>query len=285
MALAEYVNDSSILLNDPNFSFTSKNQLLRWINTGRDELVMRTGCIRRLITGQSAFGASAQPGFAIPGGMQPGAIPDAVDNQGAAGGAFSDAYSNAYAQAGGAASGATVTLNMQTIAGLERYPYVGFFNPVLQAQHAGCDRVIDTIALSVNWGGVNRPTLDWMPWDEFQAYCRAYAVLNTSFPSVWSVFGDGSLGELWMFPIPSQAGDIEADVFALPKPIYENDDFEAIPREFRKGVKFVAAKMAFMSSGRYAQAQEMEQAFASSLGIARVSVDRGKTKSYYPTFP
>jgi hypothetical protein len=29
----------------------------------------------------------------------------------------------------------------------------------------------------------------------------------------------------------------------------------------------------------------MEQAFANTLGVARVSVDRGKTKSYYPTFP
>ena len=260
--LAEYLNDCSVLLNDINFSFTSQNQLVRWINSGRDELVMRTGCVRRLISGQSAFGASAQPGFAVPGGTQPGAIPGATP--------------------GGTISGAATSLNMQTIPGQERYPYVGFFNPQLQAQHAGCDRVIDTIALSVNWGGVNRPTLDWMPWDDFQAYCRAYAVLNTSYPSVWSVFGDGSLGEIWMFPIPSQAGDIEADVFALPTYLNTNDDYEVIPREFRKGVKFVAAKLAFMSSGRYAQAEAMEQAFANALGIARVSVDRGKTKSYYP---
>lgn len=265
MALLEYLNDASVLLNDINFSFTSKNQLQRWINTGRDELVMRTGCIRRLITGQSAFGASAQPGSAVPGGAQPGAVPSPTP--------------------AGTIYGAATTLNMQTIPGQERYPYVGFFNPVLQAEHAGCDRVIDTIALAVNWGGVNRPALDWMPWDDFQAYCRAYAVLNTSYPSVWSVFGDGSLGEIWMFPIPSQQGDIEADVFALPTYLNTQDDYEAIPREFRKGVKFVAAKTAFMSSGRYAQAQSMEDAFASSLGIARVSVDRGKTRSYYPQVP
>ena len=265
MALAEYLNDTSVLLNDINFSFTSQNQLVRWINQGRDELVMRTGCIRRLISGQSAFGASAQPGFAVPGGAQPNAIPAAAP--------------------GGTIGGAAISLNMQTIPGQERYPYVGFFNPMLQAQHAGCDRVLDVIELAVSWGGVNRPVLDWMPWDDFQAYCRAYAVLNTSYPSVWAVYGDGSFGEIWMFPIPSQAGDIEADVFCLPKYLNTNDDFEAIPREFRKGVKFVAAKTAFMASGRYAQAEVMEQAFVNALGIARVSVDRGKTKSYYPTFP
>lgn len=265
MALEGYINDASVLLNDINFSFTSQNQLVRWINQGREELAMRTGCIRRLVTGQSAFGASAQPGFAIPGGAQPGAVPNPTP--------------------AGTISGAATTLSMQTIPNQERYPYVGFFNPVLQAQHAGCDSVIDVIALSVNWGGVNRPTLDWMPWDDFQAYCRAYAVLNSSYPSVWAVYNDGTIGEIWMFPIPSQVGDIEADVFAYPKALYTNDDFEAIPREFRKGVKFVAAKTAFMSSGRYAQAQSMEDAFASSLGIARVAVDRGKTASYYPRIP
>ena len=263
--LAEYINDASVLLNDVNFSFTSENQLKRWIQQGRDELVMRTGCIRRLITGQSAFGASAAPGYAVPGASQPGALPNATP--------------------AGTITSAATTLTMQTIPNVERYPYVGFFNPVLAAQHAGCDRVMDTIALSVNWGGVNRPTLDWMPWDDFQAYCRAYAVLNTSYPSVWAVYNDGSLGEIWMFPIPSEAGDIEADVFALPAPLNTNDDFEAIPREFRKGVKFAAAKTAFMSSGRYSQAQMMEDAFAAALGIARVGVDRGKTKSYYPQLP
>lgn len=263
--LSEYLNDTSVLLNDPNFSFTSKNQLTRWIQQGREELAMRTQCIRRLVAGQSAFGASAAPGFAIPGAAQPGMIPSA--------------------QPAGTIAGVATTLTMQTIPNVERYPYVGFFNPVLQATHAGCSSIIDIIALSVNWGGVNRPSLDWMPWDDFQAYCRAYAVLNSSYPSVWAVYNDGTIGEIWMFPIPSQVGDIEADAFVYPSAIYSNDDFEAIPREFRKGVKFVAAKTAFMSSGRYAQAQEMENAFASSLGIARVAVDRGKTRSYYPQVP
>ena len=279
MALAEYITDTASLLNDPNFSFTSQNQLIRWINSGREEIAMRTGCIRRLITGQAAFGASAQPGAFVPGGAQPGALPDSVPVDG--GGTYNADYNQDFTTAV-PVYGAAVSQNMQTIPGQERYPYVGFFNPALQAQHAGCSSVIDAIALSVNWGGVNRPTLDWMPWDDFQAYCRAYAVLNTSFPSVWSVYNDGTIGEIWMFPIPSQAGDIELDAFCYPSHVNTNDDFDAIPREFRHGIKFAAAKTSFMASGRYAQAEMMETALAGSLGIARVSVDRGKTRSYYP---
>jgi len=128
MPLSTYLSDTSVLLNDINYSFTSKNQLVRWVNESRRNIAKRTGCIRRLITGQSAFGASAQPGFNVPGALQPGALPSPTP--------------------AGTIFGAATTLNMQTIPNVERYPYVGFFNPVLQAQYAGCDQVIDIIDCS-----------------------------------------------------------------------------------------------------------------------------------------
>jgi hypothetical protein len=236
------------------------------VNESRRNCAKRSGCIRRLITGQSAFGASAQPGYAIPGAMQPGALP----------GAFSQASSGTY----GAVQNA-----MMTIPGVERYPYRGFFNPVLQAQYAGCDEVVDAIALSVNWGGTTRPTLDWMPWDDLQAYARAYAVLNTSWPSVWSVYNDGPDGEVWVFPVPSQATEMELDATVLPKSIYSDDDYDAIPDGMQECLKFGTASFAFMARGRYAQAQIMEYEFADRMGAARVSFDRGKTRSYYPSYP
>jgi hypothetical protein len=229
-------------LNDPNFSFTSKPQLQRWANEARRNCAKRTGCIRRLITGQSAFGASAQPGYAVPGGMQPGALP----------GAFPQAGSGTY----GAVQNA-----MMTIPG------------------------VDAIAISVNWGGTTRPTLDWMPWDELQAYARAYAVLNTSWPSVWSVYNDGPQGEIWMFPVPSQATEMELDATVLPKPLNTDDDFDAIPPGMQECLKFGTAALAFLARGRYAQAQVMEDEFAMQMGVARVSFDRGKSKTYYPTAP
>jgi hypothetical protein len=265
MPLSTYLNDAAVLLNDPNFSFTSKPQLTRWVNEGRKNLAKRTGCIRRLIVGQSAFGASSQPGTAVPNAMQPGMIPNPMP--------------------AGTVYGAASSNNMQTIPNVERYPFIGFFNPALQQQHAGCDMVIDVIALSVNWGGVERPSLDWMPWDELQAYARAYNVLNSSFPSVWSVYNDGPMGEVWIFPIPSQVGEIEADCFVTPKDLYSDDDFDAIPDGFREGIKFAAAELAFMASGRQAQAEIMRAQADSSIGVTRVAVDHGKTNSYYWKVP
>jgi hypothetical protein len=124
-----------------------------------------------------------------------------------------------------------------------------------------------------------------MPWDELQAYCRAYSVLNTSYPSVWSVYNDGPYGEIWFFPIPSQAGEIELDVSARPSALNTDSDFDAIPESFQEAIKFKAASLAFMSSARYSQAQMMEDLFADTLGIARVAVDGGKSPTYYPRYP
>jgi hypothetical protein len=140
---------------------------------------------------------------------------------------------------------------------------------------------MDSIALSVNWGGVSRPTLDWMPWDDFQAWCRAYAVLNAAYPSVWSVFNDGPNGEIYIFPAPSQAGDMELQATCLPSPIYSDDDFDAIPYGFHNAIQFGAAALAFFGTQRQAQGEVMEQRFYDRLGVARVASDRGKTKSYY----
>lgn len=266
MPLSTLISDTAALLNDQNFSFTSQAQLLRWCNEARRQCAYRTMCLRRLISGQSAFGASAQPGFFVPGAGQPGALPSPF----AAG-----------TQPFGS-PGAVQNL-CATIPNVERYPYVGFFNEFLKGQYAGCDHVIDVIACSVNWGGVSRPSLDWQPWDDYQAYCRAYAVLNSSYPSVWTVYNDGPAGEIWMFPIPSVVGEIELDAIVGPADVFTDADPEAIPSVFYNSLKFLAASLAFMTSQRYAQAQVMENQFADRLGIARVAVDRGKTPSYYDT--
>ena len=104
-------------------------------------------------------------------------------------------------------------------------------------------------------------------------------MLNISWPSVWSVYNDGPHGEIWIFPVPSQGTEIELDATVLPKPIYSDQRLQPIPPGFQDALVFSAAKYAFMSRGRYAQAEAMEAQFAGSLGIDRVAVDRGKTPS------
>jgi hypothetical protein len=275
MRLSLYLNDTAELINDPSYSFVSQFQMTRWVNEARRMLAMQTGCIRRLITGQSAFGAMSQAGQTIPSAGQPNAVPQAF-NFGLGG--IPAAGISSYTP--GAVQGP-----MMTIPGVERYPYVGFFSPYLRQQHAGCRVVNDAISLAVSWGGVSKPTLDWMPWDEFQAYCRAYALLNQSYPSVWSVFNDGSMGEIWIFPVPSQANEMELDCFCLPSDLNSENDFDAIPESFSDNIKFGAASLCYLMTKRPAMADVMAQRSGIYALIQRAGADRGKSRTMYPVGP
>ena len=265
MSLQFYLQDTTALLGDQAYLFTSQTQLTRWINEARRHLAKRTGCIERLITGQSAYGSAAQPGYMIPGGIQPGALPGPIPATGNPQIAFNAAQ----------------TGNMTTLIGVERYPYKGFFNPVLKDTYAGVKGVIDCLELSINWGGNFRPSLMWLPWDDLQAYCRSYANQTTAYPAVWSVFNDGEDGEVWIFPVPSEAGEMEARVICIPEDIYSDDDVDAIPEGYRDAIKFKAAALAFMAQMRYQEAQGMENVFAQTVGIDTTAVDRGKVPNFY----
>ena len=262
-SLQFYLEDTSALLHDQSFLFSSQNQLLRWINNSRRTCAKRTGCIMRHVTGQSAFGASAQPGTFIPGGAQPGALPGAVP-----------------ASSGLAVAGAAVN-SLQTIPGVERYPFTGFFNPYVQASHAGVKGIVDVNNCSVNWGGAARPSLAWLPWEDLQAYARAYATLVTSYPYYWSVANPGESGEIWLFPAPSTTGDIELDAYCVPANLYTDDDYDAIPDGFKDSIKYLAASLAYLTKQQYAQAQVMEGLFMDAIGVDHVAVDRGKTPNMY----
>lgn len=261
--LSKYLQDTSAMLHDQAYSFTSQDQLTIWINEARRQIAQRTGCIRRLVSGQSGFGASAQPGTIVAGAWQPGAVPGSAPN---------------------AQQGAT-TNTFMTIPGVERYPYQGFVNPYVQQQFKGIKGVIDTIACSVAWGsGVNaspRPSLAWLPWEDFQAYGRAYGSIVQSYPYWWTVYNDGELGEIWMFPVPSFAMEIELDVFCAPADLHNDNDFDALPPGFQNAVKYGAAMMAYQVSRRYGQAAMMEEAFLQRLGNARIASDMGKTSNFY----
>jgi len=276
--LSEYLNDTAVLMGDTTFSFNSQFQMTRWINEARRLLAMKTGCIQRLVSGQSAFGAQSQAGSAIPSAVQPNSVPGNFNfGLGQPVGAGSPINGPFGISVAGASLGP-----LMTIPGAERYPYEGFFNPYLRQQHAGCDKINDVISVANSWGGVSKPTLDWMPWDEFEAYCRAYAILNQAYPSVWSTLNDGTFGEVWIFPIPSQSNPIDVIATCLPTKLQTNDDFEAIPESFTDTIKFGAAALGYMSTQRTAMADSMAQQGGGYVLQQRAAADRGKTRSMYP---
>lgn len=259
MALSDYIADASSLLFDYSLNFTPRKQLIRWINESRRQVAQKSGCIRRHLSGQSAWGAGAQAGGIIPGAMQPGQLP----------GAFPNAQNSA------------TTNRFQTIAGVERYSYQGFANQYLRSTYAGCSEIIDVAQVSISWGGSPLPSLAWLPWADLQAYARAYQNLVTSYPYYFSVLDDGENGEVWLFPVPSQPADMEWDIYAVPSALNTDDDFDAIPAGMRNSVKFNAVHLALLGKQRYADAEYMRGLFNERVMTGATARDRGKTPNFY----
>ncbi len=257
MELDAYITDTKDLLRDSGGLFTRRSQLIRYVNAARKQTAYLTGCLRALLPGQSAFGASAQAGNMIAGGAIAGMQPDAAPN----------------------GTQLVTTNSFNTIAGVEMYPYL-FAKPYIRAQYQGYDTVCDVIDLAVSWGGI-RPNMSWLPFDELQAYARSYNFGVTSYPFYWSTNGDGTLGNVWLFPVPSQACEMEWDCTCVPLDIYTNDDYDAIPDPHTSAVKFYAAHLAYLGTQRWGQASAILDLYMDQLGITRAASDRGKTENYY----
>lgn len=264
--LADYIRDCQDLLRDANSQFTTEAQLTRYINQSRREIAKRSACLQALVTGQSAFGTSAQPGYAIPGALIPGTLPGSLDDNENEPGAT-----------------ATTSNSFTTIPGVELYTY-NYAKPYLQKQYEGYEAVIFVFNVACSWGG-NMPTLNYMPWDNLQAWCRSYNLGMAAYPTVWAQKGIGENGQVWIFPVPANIspGTMEWECICTPKPLYTNSDFEALPEIYHGSVKYYACYLAYLAQQRTGQAQIMRGLFDEQLMINGVSADWGHADSYYNT--
>lgn len=262
--LASYKLDTLALLRDSKSQFTSDQMLTRYINSARREVAKRTACLQALVTGQAPFGTGAQPGNIIPGAMIPGMLPGSAANN---------------ANEPGAAS--TPSNQFTVLPGVELYTYQ-YAKPFLQGQYAGYDSIIYVFNISISWGGA-RPTLRWMPWDNLQAYVRSYNTGAFSYPQIWGAKGVGENGQAWVWPVPIQIpfSEMEWECVCTPRPLYTNDDFEAIPEIYQGSVKYYASRMAFLGQQRTAMAEIMSGLFEEELLIAGVASDFGHCEDYY----
>lgn len=266
--LADYIRDTAEILRDSGMQFTTQAALIRYINLARREIAKRSACMEALVTGQAPFGTSAQAGYAIPGATIPGMLPGSLPNN---------------RNEPGAAS--TTSNGFNTLPGVELYTY-SYANPYLQQQYSGYDKVIYVSDISVSWGG-NLPTLNWMPWPNLQAYARSYNLGMTSYPAVWSQKGVGDRGQVWLFPVPGNIapGTMEWQCVCIPKSLYTNDDFEALPEIYHSSVRYYAARMAYLGQQRTSMAEIMTSLFMDQLELNGVAADWGHAEGYYNVWP
>lgn len=243
--LTKYITDTRALLRDSLGLFATTQQITTWINDARAQVAKQTGCLRALASGRPPFGDVAVPGRMTPGASSPG----------------------------------STRTTFRTIAGVEKYPFQ-VADAIIAQQYNGFGPIIDVIDVAVAWGS-ERPAMTWMPWEDLQAYARAYNVGVTSYPYFWSTSGYGDQGLVWLFPIPSFVMEMEWDCTCVPTPLYSDSDPEALPGMLRDSVKFYAAHLQFLASQRFDAAGEMLKMFVTYLVTENAAADRGKSGSYY----
>lgn len=246
MQLSQYITDTQSLLHDNLGLLTPVSQLTTWINEARRQVAYGTGCINLLATGMSPTGNQAQPGSMVPGGFTPGS---------------------------------QLVTPFQTIVGQEKYPF-SMALAQIQNANAGIQYVTDITSLAISWGSM-RPALNYMPWDDFQAYARSYNYIVSSYPLVWATDGDGANANVWLWPVPSQALEMEWQCCCTPAALVTDSDFDAIPHPMENCVKYFAAYLSYLGTQRTQQAQLMLQLFQSSLGRARSATEHGRVTDWY----
>ena len=247
--LSQYQVETARLLRDRSNIMTSKAELTDYINLGRNDVCRITGCLRALVAGNAPFGSGATPGLAVPGGMTLG-------------------------------SQDTTVTTFSTIPGVEKYHF-GYARPFLQAQWEGYDRIVDLIEVAVSWGSAARPVMEWCSWEELQALARIYSAGVFTYPFKAAMQGDGVNQILFLFPVPGQALEMEWDCSCLPKPLYSDNDYEAVPGPYTGAIKYAASMYAYLGSQRFGSAEIMRGLMMDHLGIDRAASDRGRVPSYY----
>ena len=109
-----------------------------------------------------------------------------------------------------------------------------------------------------------------MPLEDAQAFLRAWNVNTQSYPSVWSTNGTGEQGQVFLYPIPGTASEMEWLCSCAPIDLNLDSDVEAIPRPYQDAVKYWAASRAFLASNRTGLASEMDKEFNNQTDLAKI---------------
>ena len=103
-----------------------------------------------------------------------------------------------------------------------------------------------------------RYTLQHRSFSLYQAYVRNYgAGLYQYVPAVWSQYGFGDTGSLYVYPVPNTAYQMEIDCLCMPQPLTVDTDVDAMPYPFYSAVKYYAAHLAYLQKQRFADSRMM----------------------------
>lgn len=112
-----------------------------------------------------------------------------------------------------------------------------------------------------------RYMLKYACWSEYQALVRQYSSGFYQYvPAVFSQFGQGAAGSLYLYPIPNQTYQIEVDCCCLPSDLLSDGDPEALPDPWCDAVPWFAAHLAYLELQNIGTAQMYLKMFEDRVG-------------------
>jgi hypothetical protein len=279
MALNAYIGDVYDLLHDQGGQFFSLAKIVRYVNQARQKIAQDTQCIRILTpsaspvltlaivnggsnytaptltidppTGNAYNAIQATATATVSGGVITGYT---LTNPGAG---YITSPSVAITDATGSGGVITSAINpvLYTIAGQETYA-VTTAAAVIAAANPGVNQVLGVQSIAVAWGSV-KPVLDYAPFSIVQAYLRSINTAPTNTPAVWSQYGQGTTGNVYLYPIPSQNASMEWDCYCQPVDLVDDTTVEAIPYPWTEAVPYYACYRAYLAAQRAPDSQMM----------------------------
>ena len=303
--LTSYSTDTLDLLHDPNNSSWTATQITDYINRARNRIAGRGQCVRILLSGGTITAiAIATAGSGLPNGTLPvvftgagqqafatatisGNICTAVTlNQGGWGYITGTTTTAATASATGTNATFTLTIDnsLTTNPAQEKYTFATA-NVLAQSQTqvAGVNEIIGVLSVSCAWGAnaAMKPTLDQMIWSEFQAYYRSYNMGLQNYPTIWSQYGTGVIGSIYLWPQPSTPSQMDWDTYCLPIALVNDTTAEAIPYPWTACVPYYAAYLAYFNAQRDADADKMLAEYERKIEEATVMSTPAFVTNYY----
>jgi len=267
-SLNEYLQQTQRFMRDSRQDLLDPGDLIDYVNRARREVAMRAQCIRRVvpITGSvitasvvaGGSGYTNSPTITITAPDFPSG--DGSDPTGAQATASAIVQSGTIAAVdidyGGAGywqptatitdstgTDASVTLQLSAInqvnQGQEVYP----FSDVDISMFPGVESIYMVRSISILYSAF-RYSLACYSFSTYQAKIRQWAQQWQYVPGVCAQLGQGVDGSLYLYPIPSQAYQMEWDCQMLPSDLITNLSVEAIPAPWDEAVPYFVAHLA-----------------------------------------
>jgi hypothetical protein len=140
-----------------------------------------------------------------------------------------------------------------------------------------------SIAVSIGPGGW-KPVWRRIVWTDFQSRFRIFNGTwygTISEPGWWAQYGEGTIGSIYMAPIPAQELPMEVDLTCIPAPLLTDDDSEIIPAPWDDAVVWWAAVLALLQRQRPQEAQGMMQMFNTEMPFCAAVVNPQMIQTTY----